>query len=146
MNSAARTEKILIPVDGSDNALRAVKHAAKMASESSSLTLELLHVLQPMPLRAHAALAQNEINLVYADEAKRVLLPAQRILDLAGLSHCAHYRVGHPANEIAAQVNEKNCDAVIMGTRGLGFLGRAVTGSVAARVVQLVNVPVTLVK
>lgn len=146
MNSATKTEKILIPVDGSDNALRAVDYAAKMAGESSSLTLELLHVLRPMPLRAHAALAQNEINLVYADEAKRVLLPAQRLLDLAGLTHCAHYRVGHPANEIAAQVNEKNCDSVIMGTRGLGFLGRAVTGSVAARVVQLVNVPVTLVK
>ena len=146
MNSATKTEKILIPVDGSDNALRAVDYAAKMAGESSSLTLELLHVLRPMPLRAHAALAQNEINLVYADEAKRVLLPAQRLLDLAGLTHCAHYRVGHPANEIAAQVNEKNCDSVIMGTRGLGFLSRAVTGSVAARVVQLVNVPVTLVK
>ena len=146
MNSTIQTEKILIPVDGSDNALRAVDYAAKLASESSSVRLELLHVLQPMPLRAHAALAQNEINLVYADEAKRVLLPAQRILDLAGLSHCAHYRVGHPANEIAAQVNDKKCDAVIMGTRGLGFLGRAATGSVASQVVHLVHVPVTLIK
>ena len=146
MNPATRTKKILIPVDGSDNALRAVDYAAKMASESNSLKFELLHVLQPMPLRAHAALAQNEINLVYADEAKRVLLPAQHIFDLAGLSYCAHYRVGHPANEIAAQVNEKNCDAVIMGTRGLGFLSRAVTGSVASQVVHLVHVPVTLVK
>ena len=146
MNSATRTEKILIPVDGSDNALRAVDYAAKMAIESNSLRFELLHVLEPMPLRAHAALAQNEINLVYADEAIRILLPAQRLLDLAGLSHCAHYRVGHPANEIAAQVTDKNCDAVIMGTRGLGFLGRAATGSVASQVVHLVNVPVTLVK
>jgi nucleotide-binding universal stress UspA family protein len=146
MNSATKTKKILIPVDGSDNALRAVGYAAKIASESGSLKFELLNVLLPMPLRAHAALAQNEIDLVYADEAKRVLLPAQHLLDLAGLSYSAHYRVGHPANEIAAQVIEKNCDAVIMGTRGLGFLGRAANGSVAARVVHLVDVPVTLIK
>jgi nucleotide-binding universal stress UspA family protein len=146
MNSATKTVKILIPVDGSDNALRAVGYAAKIASESGSLKFELLNVLLPMPLRAHAALAQNEIDLMYTDEAKRVLLPAQHLLDLAGLSYSAHYRVGHPATEIAAQVIEKNCDAVIMGTRGLGFLGRAVNGSVAARVVHLVGVPVTLIK
>lgn len=146
MNSATKKVKILIPVDGSDNALRAVDYAAKMANGSSSLTFELLHVLQSMPLRAHGALTHNEINLVYADEAKRVLTPAQHILDLAGISYSAHYRVGHPANEIAAQVIEKNCDAVIMGTRGLGFLGRAANGSVAAQVVHLVDAPVTLIK
>jgi nucleotide-binding universal stress UspA family protein len=146
MNASSKTKKILIPVDGSENALRAVDYAAKMASESSGLTFELLHVLESMPLRAHAALTQTEINLVYADEAKRALLPAQQILDQAGLSYCAHYRVGRPANEIAAQVMEKSCDAVIMGTRGLGSLGRAVTGSVAARVLHLVGVPLTLIK
>ncbi|UUZ73771.1 universal stress protein [Polaromonas sp. P1(28)-8] len=87
-------QKILIPFDGSPNALRAVRYAATAVQEKSTLELELLHVLDPMSLRSHATLTNIEVNDLYASEADQVLQPARQILDQAGIPYQAHYRVG----------------------------------------------------
>lgn len=138
--------KVLIPFDGSDNALRAVHYGAAMAQEKPSLELELLCVLDPMTLRSHANMNQAEITRLYIAEATALLEPAQQVLNQYGVSCEQHYRIGDPASEIAAQVHEKNFDGVIMGTRGMGQLANLMIGSVATRVVHLVHVPVTLIK
>lgn len=138
--------KILIPCDGSDSALRAVQFAARLARELRDVELEMLYVEDPVPLRMHAVLSNQEIDRMQATESERILHAAQRVLDAAGLPYRVHCRAGTPANEIAHQAQESQCDAIIMGTRGLGPVAGAVIGSVASRVVHLVNVPVTLVK
>jgi nucleotide-binding universal stress UspA family protein len=51
-----------------------------------------------------------------------------------------------PVREIAAQVRESGCAGVIMGTRGMGPIATVMIGSVANRVVQIDDGPVTLVK
>jgi nucleotide-binding universal stress UspA family protein len=38
-----------------------------------------------------------------------------------------------------------NCDAIVMGTRGMGS-GGEVVGSIARQVISLCDIPVTLVK
>lgn len=111
-----------------------------------ALELELLHVLDPMALRSHAALNHAEITACYSERAAAVLEPARRTLEQAGIRCPQHYRIGDPAGEIAAQVHEKGLDGVIMGTRGMGQIASLMIGSVATRVVHLVPVPVTLVK
>lgn len=139
-------QKILIPFDGSPNSLRAVRYAATAVQEKPTLELELLHVLDPMSLRSHATLTNIEINDLYASEADQVLQPARQILDQAGIPYQARYRVGAAASEIAAQVRETGCDGVVMGTRGMGPIANVMIGSVATRVVHLVEVPVILIK
>ena len=47
---------------------------------------------------------------------------------------------------ITRKAEELNCDAIIMGTRGMGALGNLVMGSIATKVVHLTRLPVTLVK
>jgi len=44
------------------------------------------------------------------------------------------------------QVRDTECDAIIMGTRGMGSLANLVIGSVTTKVIHLVEVPVTLIK
>lgn len=139
-------QKILLPFDGSENALRAVRYAASLAQKDPSLELQLLHVLDPMPLRSHAALNHAEITAFYSKQASAVLEPARQTLEQAGIRCSQHYRIGDPVGEIAAQVHEKGFDGVIMGTRGMGQIASLMIGSVATRVVHLVPVPVTLVK
>jgi len=78
--------------------------------------------------------------------AERVLRPARETLDRAGIPYRASYRVGGAGSEIAAHAKEKGCDTVIMGTRGMGPIPNVVIGSVATRVVNLVDVPVVLIK
>jgi len=138
--------KILIPCDGSDNALRAVQYAAALAKMIGEVELELLTVQDPMSLRGHATSSAQEIEQMQADEAGRVLHGARRILDAEQLPYQARHRTGSPANEIAQHVHEAQCDAVVMGTRGLSPVAGLMIGSVATKVIHLVDVPVTLIK
>jgi nucleotide-binding universal stress UspA family protein len=137
---------ILIPCDGSDNALRAVRYAASLAKELSDVQLELLNVQDPLPQKVHTALTEPEIANWQAGEADIILQPARQILDAEGVQYRVHTRVGSPANEIARHVHETLCDAIIMGTRGLGQVANLMIGSVATKVIHLVAVPVTLIK
>lgn len=137
---------ILVPCDGSANALRALAYAAGLAKDDPAVRLELLHVLDPMHFRnPAAALPPDELERRRADALAHVLQPARAILDAAGVPYQVHARTGDPAGEIAAQVAESGCDGVVMGTRGLGPVASLMIGSVACHVVHLVQVPVTLV-
>ncbi|HYD96254.1 MAG TPA: universal stress protein [Noviherbaspirillum sp.] len=138
--------KILVPCDGSDNALRAVRHAASLAKLIQGTEIELLNVQDPVLLRDHVTRSALEIERMQADEAGRVLHPARRVLEAERIPYQVRRRSGTPASEIAQQVHESHCDAVVMGTRGLGPVASLMIGSVAMRVIHLVDVPVTLIK
>lgn len=138
--------KVLLPFDGSDSALHAVRYAASLAKENPAIQLELLYVLDPMTLGAHAGLSQQDIERLHADETARVVAPAQQALADAGVPCQIHSRAGSPANRIAEYVFDAGCDAIIMGTRGLGPVASMMIGSVAIKVIHLVDVPITLVK
>ena len=139
-------KKILVPFDGSDNSLSALRYVVTLAQEHTSLKVELLHVLDPMTVKPDTVMNQEQINHLYEQEADKVLRFARQILDETSLLYEQHFRIGDPANEIAAQVREKECDGVVMGTRGMGQIACLMIGSVATRVVHLVRVPVTLIK
>ena len=100
----------------------------------------------PLPQKVHAALSEQEIARWQAGEADLILQPARQILDAAEVQYQVRSRVGSPANEIARHVHETQCDAIIMGTRGLGPVANLMIGSVATKVIHLVEVPVTLIK
>ena len=138
--------RILVPVDGSDNALRAVRYAASLAKELSDVRLELVNVQDPLPQKVHTALSEEEIARWQSGYSNLVLQPATKILDALHVPYQAGSRVGSPANEIAQQVHDMECDAIIMGTRGLGSLANLVIGSVATKIIHMVQVPVTLIK
>ncbi|MFT5643810.1 MAG: nucleotide-binding universal stress UspA family protein [Janthinobacterium sp.] len=140
-------KKILVAFDGSANALRAVRHAVQTAQENPSLKIELLHVLDPMTFTSRAArLSPDELTRLCPDEADQMLMPARKILEEAGIAYQLRCRVGQAAGEIAEQVRESDCDGIIMGTRGMGLFANVMIGSVASRVVHLVDVPVILIK
>ncbi len=140
-------EKILVPFDGSENSLRAVQYAAKFAKMTTPPShIELLFVEDPVPLRLHASLSSQEIERIESSEAERILQPARALLESAGISYQARWRAGSPGNEIALQVHESGCTAVVMGTRGLGPVTSIMIGSVATKVMHLVEVPITLIK
>ena len=138
--------KILIPCDGSENGLRVVRYATSLAIRLSDVQLELLNVQEPLPQKVHATLSEQEIALWQAGESTLILQPAMQILDVAEVQYTVSSRVGSPANEIALHVRETQCDAIIMGTRGLSPIVNLVIGSVATKVIYLVEVPVTLIK
>jgi nucleotide-binding universal stress UspA family protein len=141
-------KKILVPCDGSGNALRAVRYAAAQATASRQpVEVELLHVLEPVTATTLAtALSADKGDSRFPAAAEHALQPATQILDQAGVAYKVHCRLGSPAPKIVAQARESGCEAVVMGTRGLGPIASVVIGSVANQVVHLIDVPITLIK
>lgn len=140
--------KLLIAVDGSAHAQRAIEAAARLQAEAPDLDVVLVNVRdvplyaeQYPPLDAQAvefALQQQQSALL--DEA---LAQAQR----AGLKRVqAQAEVGLAAPEIARAAGALGADLIVIGTHGRSALGGLLLGSVAQRVVHLASTPVLLVK
>lgn len=143
---------VLVPVDGSDNAMRAVEAACRQAADRQSVTVHLLNVQPPNHSGVvRRYLSQDLIDKFHQEEGETALRPARSRLDAADITYTSHVEVGDVAKTIARYARELHCDQVIMGTRGLGSGGVAaisglLMGSIATKVLHLVDVPVTLVK
>ena len=140
-------ERILVPVDGSASAERAVKHVIAVLKIRADAEIHLLHVQQPLVPRDVPDIAKpGLVERLSLDEADHAFASAKRLLDEAGVRYSARTESGDPAPEIALYADVHGCSKIVMGTRGMGTIRNLVLGSVAMKVLHLVKVPVTLVK
>ncbi len=140
--------KLLIAIDGSNNALDALRYAAKLAQDNGPLELHLITVL-PEPViygEIEVYVSRQEMEKMQREHGAELLAPATAILKAAGLPHTTEVVIGDIAPTISRRANELRCDGIVMGTRGMGAMGNMVMGSVATKVVHLTALPVTLVK
>jgi nucleotide-binding universal stress UspA family protein len=135
--------KVLVPFDGSDHAKRAVNYAIDLIQQRGPFEIHLLMVQEPL---GEGFYAQEVFEKSQRPMGEKVLEGARELLDKASIPYSADVRSGPIAETIAAYAKEHQCDAVIMGTRGMGRIVNLVLGSVATKVIHLVDVPVTLVK
>jgi len=138
--------KVLIPVDGSQNAMRAVQYAAGSIKRDPQQEFILLNVQEPYPLRTHAVLSHDEINRMIQEEGEKVLKPARAVLDQAGARYTVRCLSGAVDEVIGREVDASGADAIVMGSRGAGAAANLVLGSVATKVLHHVKVPVTVVR
>lgn len=140
--------KLLIPVDGSDNALRAVNLAISQAAALKVVPQILLLNVQWNVAAGNVKLFidQNTINDYYREQGEVALQTARAALESAGLSYRYHISIGTPAQAIAQYAAEEAVDQIIMGRQGEGGLQSLLLGSVANRVLHLTDKPVLLVK
>jgi nucleotide-binding universal stress UspA family protein len=136
---------IVIAVDGSENALDAVRYGAKLAAANSEIRLHLLNVQPPLPSAASTFVSQYVVRSFHQEEGEKCLKSARALLDGEKQGYECHVAVGNAAEAIVAYSREKNCASIIMGTRGLSSLPSLLLGSVATRVLHLAEVPVTLI-
>ena len=139
---------ILVPVDGSENADRAVVYARRLAQGAESARIHLINVQTPPRGRAGLSrmITQEMIDDFCTREGQEAGEEARKLLGAAGVDHVSHVVFGHAATEIAGYANDHGCERIVMGTRGNGTLANIFIGSVANQVVQLAQMPVTLVK
>lgn len=140
--------KILLPVDGSANALRAVDHVIKHISALKEAPQLLLLNVQWNVATGNVKLFidQEAINDYYREQGKAALQAARAALDAAGLAYQFHISIGTPAEAIAQYAKEQGVDQVVMGRHGQGGVQTLLLGSVVNKVLHLVECPVLLVK
>lgn len=139
--------KVLVPFDGSTHAEHALAHALKAYPNAGEQDLLLLNVQHPVVYGEVAIyIPADKLEAMARDAAARAFDAAKPILESAGRKAARHMEIGDIAESIAAFAKRHQADAIVMGTRGMGAIGTFVIGSVASKVVHLVDVPVTLVK
>lgn len=139
--------KVLVPVDGSEDSLQAVREAIRLRNSSGSVEIHLLNV-QPRVFAEETmvGLPAEQIDGYYYERGGRALAPAEALLKEAGLPFVSHRLVGPVVQSILDKQRELDCDSILMSTQGHGRIAGALMGSVSAKVLHLAPVPVTLVK
>ena len=137
---------VLVPVDGSENSMRAVQTTVKQIKSGAAMEVHLLNVQSELPAIVSRSLSKEFIDTYQDEEGNKALSDAMALLDQAGIPFIPHTRIGQVAETIAAFAKEMQCEQIIMGIRGVGKILGLLLGSVANKVLYLVDIPVTLVK
>jgi len=139
--------KLLIPVDGSDHAKRALRHALSLRGGGCVAELHLLNVQEPIvDWEVRRFLRDEEIDKMLREKAEAILAEAEAIVAEAGCTASRSVAIGDVAQVIAEQATELGCGQIVMGTHGRGAFTGLLLGSVSTKVLHLVDTPVTLVK
>ena len=146
-------QKILVGVDGSESALRAVSLGGTL-SQTFDAQLVLVHVVQI------SAIAEQAINMSATEHLKEnpksimeklsqeVLEKARRQANEAGVrdDHIEKITVdGDQARQLIQIAERQNADLIIVGSRGRGRLEGLLLGSVSQKVAALAPCPCLIV-
>ena len=139
--------KILIPVDGSELALNAVRHALHLQRNGLQASFVLGTVQEPTFMYEMILAPDAEVlERVTGAVGSRALEGAQALFKQAGVPFESEIGSGEPAPTLIELAERHGCEAIIMGARGLGALRSALIGSVSQAVLHTAKVPVTIVK
>lgn len=140
-------KKILIPLDGSANADRALDYViGDLAALKEPPQLLLLNVQWNVATgNVKLFISQDTINDYYREQGMAALQQARARLDAARLPYQYHISIGTPAEAIAQYAREQGVDQIVMGRQGQGGW-QSLLGSVVSKVLHLVDCPVLLIK
>ena len=141
--------RILLATDGSEEAELAALRAVDLADTTDS-ELHMVHVgVVPIFLKSYPGTLGYERRLYeQIEEASRELLRKQswRLKAVGGTVAGAHLRMGAVDLELVTLAEELGADLIVMGSRGLGKVRRALMGNVSDSVVRHAHCPVLVVR
>jgi nucleotide-binding universal stress UspA family protein len=137
---------IVVPVDGSETAARALRTAVDLARRIGDASVRIVNVQPAIPSSVGSFVGGKAVREHYAEEAERAFAGVRVLLAEAGVDHSFEHRVGATGETVSEFAREVEGAMIVMGTRGLGHLQGLIMGSVATRVVQTAGCPVLLVK
>ena len=139
--------KILLPVDGSEHSLYAVRHAIRLVREGLSASFVLMNGQEPTYLSEMVLAPDADVlERVTGAAGSHSLEAAEDLLRQAEITFEREVASGDPAHTILETGESYDCDAIILGARGRGVVRSALLGSVSQAVLHSSPVPVTIVR
>lgn len=138
-------EKILVPLDGSDNSFRALDAAIFLAQKSDS-TIDLVYCVSVFPSIEVQVIDPIKCQILERNFAKSVLKKALSKCKQHGLvaNHAILY--GTPGYTVTKYIKGKEIDLVVIGSRGRSAVREVFLGSVSNYVLHKSQAPVLVIK
>lgn len=135
--------RILVPLDGTDYSWRALEYACELAHYTRG-TLVIMRVATGI---IKQPVIEFETDCLYARIGDEVLDAAYAFMQGKNID-CTYLLENNSevAESILRTVDEQKCDAVVLGSRGMGALEGLLRSSVSQAVIEKASVPVTIVK
>jgi nucleotide-binding universal stress UspA family protein len=133
--------KILLATDGSEYADLAARVAIELSNRTAS-ELHVVHVWHDVPTPHFHSFVRVQLRQEAEETLQRQL---ERIEQSGGTIAEAHLREGRTVDEILDLSEELEIGLLIVGSRGLGGVGRILLGSVSEGIVHHARRPVLVV-
>jgi nucleotide-binding universal stress UspA family protein len=139
--------KILVPIDGSENSLRALNHGLFLSSKLKS-KITILYVIEMPPfVYIQSQKLINSVMIALEKEAKDILNIGKNLAKKYDIEPGMVFLEGGNIGSIIIDYDEKNnFDFIVIGSRGKGKFKHALLGSVSHRVLHHSKNPVLIVK
>lgn len=141
--------RVLLPVDASDSAARAVEYVIAMRRHhpaAEAMEIHLMNVQREVSGDVSRFVARKSVQEYHRERSVEALQRARKMLDDAGVKYGVHMLVGKPWEVISGYAGTHRCDQIVMGARGLSSYTGGLLGSIAHGVARHSPVPVLLVK
>lgn len=137
--------RILVPIDGSDFSLRALRYSGQLAKEYGA-TLVLLSVVHAPSAMTTGPISRDQWQSYVEETGNQVLVSAIASLKEMGVEpEKTIIEMGDPAEVILMPEMTEGFDLVVMGKRGMGRLQGMLMGSVSSKVASHLATPLLLV-
>ncbi|MFN2225707.1 MAG: universal stress protein [Anaerolineae bacterium] len=136
--------KILLATDGSPDAGRALDLARDLALRDGARVI-VVHAFEPVPGYLGDPV-EGRVLARHISAGEQVADDAAATLKEAGANVVVEVLEGPAADAILKVADVRQCDLIVMGSRGHGTLASLFLGSVSHRVLARACVPVMVVK
>jgi len=152
--------KILLASDGSETGTHAMEvavefceqtgselHLVYVGEDAYSATLVYPEAADPEWVEREGPVLTGQLQQQFEQMSRRVLdTQTEKVREAGGTIAQAHLRMGEAATEIVDLAEELGAGLVVLGSRGLGGIRRALMGSVSDSIVRHAHCPVLVVR
>src|SRR5579862_4179471 len=135
---ASTFSKIMVAVDGTPAAGIALAEAIALTRDEGA-ALVIAHVTHSL---GEESIAIHEPDLLPEPAHIACLNAAHRAASLAGVQATTELLVGHPPTQLAAAADDLDVDLIVIGSRQLNGLKRALLGSTSRALLKQTSRPV----
>ena len=147
-------KKILVPIDGSETARKALEYAVDLAKQTGSPIILVSVVdkssfygIQNIPYESSQTHLLETLEDYLRQTSDAYVAEAEELCRSKGVESQKIVNAGHPAEEIIKAAEDMKVDLIVMGSHGKSTLGAALLGSVTMGVIHMeTKIPVLVVR
>ena len=137
--------KVLIPVDGSNNALLALKHAVNVYSKDAHTEIHICNVQPKLYRHIRKYFSKSDISEWQAERAKAAAKSAAEFLEKAGVNFSFTYVSGDKGESLRDEAQRLGCSRIVIGSAKKNTLSRLFENSTTAKLLEISDIPVEVV-